>query len=138
MIVWCIIFYLMSCILFLKVAGFVAALRMFFSYGISDRSQLLDPSSSYEKKSCSAGPNLDKLGSNKSETGRYRPPHLRKQVSSERQQKKSPRSQSGSDQELCATNFTSSDSECSDSDGPTIGAHNIHCCKARVAAIVCI
>lgn len=118
------------------VAGLVAALRMFFSYGTSDRSQLLDPSASFQKKSYSAGPNY-MIGSNKSESGRYRPPHLRKQIASDQQPKKSLISSSGSDQEPCA-NFTSSDSDCSDSDGPTIGAHNIHCCKARVAAIVCI
>ncbi|GFS44555.1 ARM repeat superfamily protein [Actinidia rufa] len=120
------------------VAGFVAALRMFFIYGITNRSQLVYPLASNKKEISSTSLKSNLGGSRKSESGPYRPPHLRKQDLTNMQQLKSQESPSFSDEESSKFDYMSSDSDYSDNDGPAKDADNIHCSKARVAAIVCI
>ena len=131
-------FWLMQYMLFLKVAGFVAALRMFFIYGITNRSQLVYPLASHNKEISSMSFKSNLGGSRKSESGPYRPPHLRKQDLTNMQQLKAQESPSFSDEESSKFDYMSSDSDYSDNDGPAKDADNIHCSKARVAAIVCI
>ncbi|XP_057510262.1 uncharacterized protein LOC130792729 isoform X1 [Actinidia eriantha] len=120
------------------VAGFVAALRMFFIYGITNRSQLVYPLASHKKEISSTSLKSNLGGSSKSESGPYRPPHLRKQDLTNMQQLKAQESPSFSDEESSKFDYMSSDSDYSDNDGPAKDADNIHCSKARVAAIVCI
>ncbi|XP_052210867.1 uncharacterized protein LOC127813768 isoform X2 [Diospyros lotus] len=110
------------------VAGLVAALRMFFIYGITDRSQLVRPLSGPQKE----------VGSSKSESGPYRPPHLRKQDLTNLKHLIAEESTSFSDQEFSTVDCTSSDSDYSDNDAPAKDANSLRCSRARVAAIVCI
>lgn len=99
----------------LQVAGFVAALRMFFAYGLTSKSQVVVPTAGvYTKVESKSGP--------------YRPPHVRKQ-----NQSKDSTSFSKSD-----IDYMSSDSDLSDSDGSAKGISNFRSSKVRVAAIVCI
>ncbi|XAR71521.1 hypothetical protein NMG60_11028837 [Bertholletia excelsa] len=121
-----------------NVAGFVAALRMFFIYGITDRSQLVCPSAGRKKETSSTGPKLVTEESGKSVSGPYRPPHLRKQDLRNLQLLKDQESASFLDQEYSTIDYTSSDSDYSDSDGPTKDLDSGRCSKARVSAIVCI
>ncbi|THG16207.1 hypothetical protein TEA_002769 [Camellia sinensis var. sinensis] len=120
------------------VAGFVAALRMFFIYGIANKSQLLYPLVGHKKDISSLRLKLNLGESSKSDSGPYRPPHLRKQDLTILQPLKAQESVSFSVQEFSTIDYTSSDSDYSDNDGPAKDADNIRCFKARVAAIVCI
>ncbi|CAL5376044.1 unnamed protein product [Camellia sinensis] len=120
------------------VAGFVAALRMFFIYGIANKSQLLYPLVGHKKDISSLRLKLNLGESSKSDSGPYRPPHLRKQDLTNLQPLKAQESVSFSVQEFSTIDYTSSDSDYSDNDGPAKDADNIRCFKARVAAIVCI
>ncbi|KAL7221934.1 hypothetical protein ACSBR1_023804 [Camellia fascicularis] len=120
------------------VAGFVAALRMFFIYGIANKSQLLCPLVGHKKEISSLRLKLNLGESSKSDSGPYRPPHLRKQDLTNLQPLKAQESVSFSVQEFSTIDYTSSDSDYSDNDGPAKDADNIRCFKARVAAIVCI
>ncbi|KAF7150789.1 hypothetical protein RHSIM_Rhsim02G0255700 [Rhododendron simsii] len=121
------------------VAGFVAALRLFFTYGIASRSQFLNPLLAGNKKEISS-PSLKMSSeeSGKSGPSPYRPPHRRKHDLTNLQHLKSQESLSLSDPDYSNLDHTSSDSDYSDSDGSAKDADNIRCTKARVAAIVCI
>ncbi|XP_071692294.1 uncharacterized protein [Rutidosis leptorrhynchoides] len=102
------------------VAGFVAALRMFFGYGLTSKSLSVSSPRLYKT-------NVDsQLGESKS--GPYRPPHVRK-----KNQLKDFNSSSTMD-----IDYMSSDSDVSDSDGSSRGVGNFRSSKVRVAAIVCI
>ncbi|KAL2539022.1 ARM repeat superfamily protein [Forsythia ovata] len=104
------------------VAGFVAALRIFFHYGLTNKSHL-----------GSTSKNLNFVESSKSRSGPYRPPHLRKKFV-ENVQLKDEESLFSSELELSL----SSDSDCSDNDGSATDARSNHFAKARLGAIVCI
>ncbi|CAI9786720.1 unnamed protein product [Fraxinus pennsylvanica] len=104
------------------VAGHVAALRMFFHYGLTNKSHL-----------GSTSKNLNFSESSISKSGRYRPPHLRKKFM-ENIKLKDEESLLSSDHELSL----SSDSDCSDNDGSATDACSHHFAKARLGAIVCI
>ncbi|KAI8569955.1 hypothetical protein RHMOL_Rhmol02G0318400 [Rhododendron molle] len=121
------------------VAGFVAALRLFFTYGIASRSQFVNPLLAGNKKEISS-PSLkmNSEESGKSGPAPYRPPHRRKHDLTNLQHLKSQESLSLSDPDYSSLDHTSSDSDYSDSDGSAKDADNIRCSKARVAAIVCI
>ncbi|KAL5551204.1 hypothetical protein UlMin_001380 [Ulmus minor] len=120
------------------VSGFVAALRMFLTYGITGRSH---PSSSTNGFTEQALP-LKSVKSHVEESRRtdrspYRPPHLRKRDNSN-QKPIAWGSQSLSDHESTALDYSSSDSEYSDSDGSIRDSDSIRKSKVRVAAIDCI
>lgn len=106
----------------MQVAGYVAALRVFFHYGLTNKSHL-----------GSTSKNLNFAESSKSKSSRYKPPHLRKKLL-ENIQLKDEESLLSSHHELSL----SSDSDCSDNDGPATDACNHHFAKARLGAIVCI
>ncbi|KAM0015636.1 putative armadillo-like helical protein [Helianthus debilis subsp. tardiflorus] len=110
------------------VAGFVAALRMFFGYGLtnnSNKSQIV-----YKKESRTTHVNSHSAESN---SGAYVPPHVRK-----KNQLKDSNSLSTSDGPRGTLDYMSSDSDLSDSDGSAKGIGNFRSSKVRVAAIVCI
>ncbi|KAF3795695.1 HEAT repeat-containing protein 6 [Nymphaea thermarum] len=119
----------------LEVASFVAALKMFFTYGLS-RTSLLSSnaiSSAAEHVSSNWIPRLE--DSTKSEHGHYRPPHLRKRE----KMKMQPLNDSGSESFLpSTTGYTTSDSEQSDNDGQSKIADRYRSSKARTAAMICL
>lgn len=102
------------------VAGFVAALRLFFNYGLTHKPQTILSVSSQKKED-----NTKKNSKSSTNSGPYKPPHLR-------------RLKSNQYHEVSSNDHMSSDSDYSDSDGSPNEAFNIHSSKARVAAIVCM
>ncbi|KAG8381705.1 hypothetical protein BUALT_Bualt05G0000500 [Buddleja alternifolia] len=114
------------------VAGFIAALRIFFRYGLINKSHVMNQGTSHKSEVGSASKNLHLEVDNKSRRGPYRPPHLRKKAV-ENQQNKNEESLVSPKLE-----FTSSDSECSDNDDIMTYNCGFHFAKARLAAIVCI
>lgn len=98
----------------------VAALRMFFNYGLIHKPQIILAVSS-QKKEDDTNKNNKKL----TDSGPYKPPHLRRLKSNQYYEVSSPEPMS-------------SDSDYSDSDGSPNEAYNIHSSKARVAAILCM
>ncbi|KAI3787534.1 hypothetical protein L1987_42072 [Smallanthus sonchifolius] len=107
------------------VAGFVAALRMFFGYGLSSKSQIV-----YKKDFRTTSLSSQPAESN---SGPYVPPHVRK-----KNQSKNSNSLSILDCPHGPMDYMSSDSDLSDSDGSAKGISNFRSSKVRVAAIVCI
>ncbi|KAK9742008.1 hypothetical protein RND81_03G142900 [Saponaria officinalis] len=110
-------------------AAFIAALKMFLGYGLNNSSLLpcrsdRDPAPSSHK--------FIPTETGKKVVGAYRPPHLRRRKTSLEQ----PFTQTSSDHDSSPVEFSSSDSDYSDSDGAL--KENMHSCKARVAAITCI
>ncbi|KAL1823511.1 hypothetical protein ACET3Z_010289 [Daucus carota] len=102
------------------VAGLVAALKMFFNYGFIHKPQIILPVSSQKKQD-----DTNKSKKHPTNSGPYKPPHLRK-------------SKSNQNHEVSSPDLMSSDSDYSDSDGSPSEAFNIYSSKARVAAIVCM
>ncbi|PRQ16798.1 hypothetical protein RchiOBHm_Chr7g0188131 [Rosa chinensis] len=126
-----------KCSLSDHVSGFVAALRMFLSYGISSRSQLTRPATGQKESELSVASLKSGLEDpKKTDRSPYRPPHLRKRDSSKQIGARG--SQGLSDQESSTLDFASSDSDYSDSDGSLKDTESIQKSKVRVAAIVCI
>ncbi|XP_010251003.1 PREDICTED: HEAT repeat-containing protein 6 isoform X2 [Nelumbo nucifera] len=117
------------------VASFVAALRIFFIYGLTNRPALICPGSRCKKEITSTNhlSETKKIG-----CSRYRPPHLRKKEGINLQSHKDWDSPSLSDNEFSMAGFTSSDSEHSDNDGQLKDVDYFRSSKARVAAIICI
>lgn len=115
-----------------KVAGFLAALQLFFMYGLPCRS-FLHPATSIFKneKASSSSLKSELINTTKIVDAPYRPPHLRKKEGSNSH---SPISQGGA----FISGLTSSDSEQSDSDGFSYDRDHFRSSKARVAAIICI
>ncbi|PIN24647.1 hypothetical protein CDL12_02610 [Handroanthus impetiginosus] len=114
------------------VAGFVAALRIFFRYGLLDKSLVMNQATNDKKEVGPTNKNAQCEVSNRSRTGPYRPPHLRKKIVGNQQCK---------DSECLVSSkheIISSDSDCSDSDGTMTDSCGIHFAKARLAAILCI
>ncbi|KAL0391640.1 UNVERIFIED_CONTAM: Dynamin-2B [Sesamum radiatum] len=113
------------------VAGFVAALRNFFRYGLVNKCHVVDQATNGNKE---VGPTSQKPCfevANRSQSAPYRPPHLRKKAVHNEQRKDecpiSPKQE-----------FMSSDSECSDNDGSVKDSCGHQFAKARLAAILCI
>lgn len=121
-----------------QVTGFVAALRMFFTYGLESRTQITHPAPSNQEKEFRIMSKSSFDEPKKVEHSPYRPPHLRKKDTSYMRQKKSRNSQSSSDHESSTVDFTSSDSDYSDSDGSVKESETVWHSKVRVTAIVCI
>ncbi|KNA24383.1 hypothetical protein SOVF_016150 isoform C [Spinacia oleracea] len=113
-------------------AAFVAALRKFLAYGLNNSSLL----SFHGDKD--PGPSSHRFTSRetiKKDVGAYKPPHLRRRTSSSLQQTLTKTSKISSDQDSSPLEFSSSDSDYSDSDGVPKDFDNVSSCKARVAAI---
>ncbi|PIA35013.1 hypothetical protein AQUCO_03700336v1 [Aquilegia coerulea] len=119
------------------VAGFVAALRMFFAYGVTIRSPIAFSDATHKQKKFNHL-NRELAESPGPERGAYRPPHLRKREGKSMPSLKATRSQTSVDNESYALGFSSSDSEHSDSDGFGKDMDNLHSSKTRLAAIICI
>lgn len=121
-------------------AGFVATLRMFFIYGLTKNSSAACPVSgnnNVREPTC-IKPKWKVADTTNNDCGPYRPPHLRKKEGTNLQQPKASDYQTLSDHETSKIEFTSSDSDYSDSDGSFKDYNSVHSSKARVAAIVCI
>lgn len=104
-------------------AGFVAALRIFLRYGLVNKAHIMNQSTNHKKEVVSTSQNLPFELSNRSRSGPYRPPHLRREVVGNQQHK---------------DEIISSDSDCSDNDGSMMDSSSVHFAKARLAAIICI
>ncbi|XP_038687372.1 HEAT repeat-containing protein 6 isoform X2 [Tripterygium wilfordii] len=113
-----------------NVSGFVAALRMFFNYGLTKRPQLTRPAVNYKEKEVGSTSKLNAEEHSKTDSTRYKPPHLRKKQI----MPKAEDSQGFSS----IVDFASSDSDFSDSDGSSKDAESVRNSKVRVAAIMCI
>ncbi|KAL3641854.1 hypothetical protein CASFOL_012669 [Castilleja foliolosa] len=114
------------------VAGFVAALRIFFRYGLLNKACALNQVANHKKEVVSTSKNPTVEVSNRSRSGPYRPPHLRKKVVG---------NQLCNNEDVMVSpklEFISSDSECSDNDGSVIEHCGAQFAKARLAAILCI
>ncbi|OAY78821.1 HEAT repeat-containing protein 6 [Ananas comosus] len=116
------------------VAGFVATLQMFFMYGLPSRSSI-PPAAADLKEKVGGSQDLRSGPSRRNDHGTYRPPHLRKR---EETRTNSMDLQSSSDCESSRYDFTSSDSDHSDSDGYAKIGDRFRSSKARLAAISCI
>lgn len=115
------------------VAAFIASLRMFLHYGLSNSGALPFHHDS--------GLGSLSHGSTSRETftkavGTYRPPHLRQGKNSSITRSRT--SQTSSDHESSPVEFSSSDSDYSDSDGALKDSDNLRSCKTRTAALTCI
>lgn len=122
-----------------QVSSFVAALRMFFTYGIPGNPQLSTyPVNALPEKEVTLTCFKSPLEEPKTtEPGKYRPPHLRKRDLLNKNQTAST-CHSFSDHESSRLDFASSDSDCSDSDGPMKDTDSVLKSRIRVAAMECI
>ncbi|TXG50166.1 hypothetical protein EZV62_022690 [Acer yangbiense] len=118
------------------VSGFVAALRLFFVYGLNGRPQLTSPAVGQNEFGISL--NLTSEDPKRKDHAPYRPPHLRKKDGLNSKQPKAQDSRILSDHESSAVDFMSSDSDYSDSDGSPKDFDSVRSSKVRVAAIVCL
>lgn len=122
------------------VSGLVAAVKMFFIYGLSSRPHQL-PCPPISQRTKGIGNLSHKLNSEepkRTENTPYRPPHLRKKNDLSVKQARAPNSQSLSDHESCTFDITYSDSDYSDSDASLQDADSDRSSKVRIAAITCI
>ncbi|MCL7044928.1 hypothetical protein MKW94_005147 [Papaver nudicaule] len=121
------------------VPGFVATLRMFFMYGLTNQPSLAGRNKIHKEMGSVTLTQKTRLAeSTKTESGRYRPPHLRKREGTSSNSSKSWDSRTFSDHETSVLGFTSSDSEHSDSDGSGKDMDYFRSSKARIAAIICV
>ncbi|XP_038875588.1 HEAT repeat-containing protein 6 isoform X1 [Benincasa hispida] len=119
------------------VSAFVAALRMFFAYGFSNR-PLLACSVGNQGKEPSLTSTKSGLEEPKKENhNAYRPPHMRRRENLNKKQANAQNLQSSMAAESLNCDLISSDSD-HDSDGPGRDADIIQNGKVRVAAILCI
>ncbi|CAN6480640.1 unnamed protein product [Victoria cruziana] len=118
------------------VASFVAALKMFFTYGLARTSLLSCSSASTGTPEHGSSSRIARLeDSTKDGHGHYRPPHLRKRE----KMKLLTLNNSGSGSPLpSTTGYATSDSEQSDNDGQSKIADRYRSSKARTAAIICL
>ncbi|KAJ6830928.1 HEAT repeat-containing protein 6 [Iris pallida] len=118
-----------------QVAGLVATLQMFLTYGLSSRCPPL-PSNADPKAKGARSPNQKpKVESKRTILGAYIPPHLRRRESINRHL---PDTQFSSDSEPSKYGLSSSDSDLSDNDGYSINGDHHRSSKTRLAVIVCI
>lgn len=115
------------------VAGFVAALQLFFMYGLPSRlpSALTNSGLAINSRDQKSG----LTESQKDTRAPYRPPHLRKRNGSIMHPADSP---SSSDSELSKYALSSSDSDHSDNDLSMKDGDRYRSSRARIAALVCI
>lgn len=113
-------------------AGFVAALRIFFRYGLVNKPSVMNQPANHRNRVGSTSQNVPSEVSNQSKSRPYRPPHLRKKVAGSQQRNDEEGLVSQSNE------FISSDSDCSDNDGSVMDNGKVYFAKARVAAIICI
>lgn len=124
--------------IYVQVSSFLAALRMFLTYGTNSKPQLPYPVNDHmEKEPSSRNPVSHLEEPKRTNNGAYRPPHLRKRDTS-RNNTVASSSQSFSDHESSRQDIASSDSDYSDSDGPIRDTDSVRKSKVRVAAIECI
>ncbi|CAI9093329.1 OLC1v1028804C1 [Oldenlandia corymbosa var. corymbosa] len=118
------------------VSGFIAVLRMFLNYGVAGR----NPSRSQEvgivKEHGSSTKNVNVADLNKSDSSRYRPPHLRKELKSVQKKDEEVMAPTGLGSSTAYQTF--SDSDYSDSEGSVRDPNIVLFGKTRLAAIVCI
>ncbi|XP_074286919.1 uncharacterized protein LOC141612106 [Silene latifolia] len=114
-------------------AAFIAALKVFLGYGLSNSSFI---SHRIERDPAPSSPKFSSGESIKKVSGAYRPPHLRGRKSSSLRQTFTQTSQTSSDRDSSPVEFSSSESDYSDSDGTV--KDDMHSCKTRAAAITCI
>lgn len=117
-------------------SGFVAALKLFFVYGLNIRPQVTSPSVGNNMPDL-VSHSLTMEESKKEDKTPYRPPHLRKKDLNIKWPKAQD-SRISTDHETSTVDFTSSDSDYSDSDGSLKGPDCAQSSKVRVAAIVCL
>ncbi|GMH13272.1 hypothetical protein Nepgr_015113 [Nepenthes gracilis] len=116
------------------VAAFVAILRLFLVYGLTNVSLSSCQKKNRDQNALIVGPSSREL--TRVDSGPYRPPHLRRKNGS-LQQLGAQASKLPSDH-VSSQVSSSSDSDYSDSDVALKEFDNLHGCKARVAAIICI
>uniref|UniRef100_A0A803QMU6 DUF4042 domain-containing protein n=1 Tax=Cannabis sativa TaxID=3483 RepID=A0A803QMU6_CANSA len=115
------------------VSSFVAALRMFFTYGLNGKPQFTIPVDGHKEKELSITEFKSPLEEPKrTDRAPYRPPHLRKKDISAWS------SPSFSDHESSRQDFTSDDSDFSDSDASVKDADSALKLRVRIAALDCI
>ncbi|KAK1303091.1 hypothetical protein QJS10_CPB11g01898 [Acorus calamus] len=123
------------------VAGLVASLQLFFTYGLSNRSAyVFGTSDSKDKEVDSPIIKSRVVEPTRSDCGRYRPPHLRKREENSVHVPKTKFWGSESSVRDVPSGFgsASSDSEQSDSDGFVKDMDRFRSSKARIAALICI
>ena len=118
-------------------AGFVAALRLFLSYGVANRNRFVSPEAGQGKELISSSKNLEMAELSKSGSVPYRPPHLRKREL-KNLQRKDEESLSSAGLESSTGYHVSSDSDYSDGDGSARDLSIVRCDKTRLAAIICL
>ncbi|KAI3983803.1 hypothetical protein MKX01_011511, partial [Papaver californicum] len=112
---------------------------MFFMYGLTNRPSLAVRNTIHKELSSVTLTHKIRLPEfTKTESGRYRPPHLSKREGTSSNPSKSWDSRTFSDHETSILGFTSSDSEHSDSDGSGKDMDYFQSSKARIAAIICV
>ncbi|XP_071919180.1 uncharacterized protein [Coffea arabica] len=119
------------------VAGFVAALRLFLSYGVANRNRFVSPEAGQGKELISSSKNLEMAELSKSGSVPYRPPHLRKREL-KNLQRKDEESLSSAGLESSTGYHVSSDSDYSNGDGSARDLSIVRCDKTRLAAIICL
>ncbi|GAB4836174.1 hypothetical protein Ancab_001087 [Ancistrocladus abbreviatus] len=118
------------------VAAFVAVLRSFLIYGMTNASLLACHNTNRDQNALK----LKQDESTRVDSGRYRPPHLRRGNGS-LQKLGAQASNIPSNHDSSAVDLSSSDSDFSDNEGTLKDFGNLqilHSCKARLAAITCI
>lgn len=116
----------------------MAALQIFLIYGLTNRNGLAFPGSVHRKGPSTVNHGLSSTEPTKIDSGPYRPPHLRKKNGTGVRRHKAQDSQSSSDHESPVVDFTSSDSDYSDTDGSAKDSDSLRMSKARLAAITCL
>lgn len=123
----------------LQVLSFIAALRMFFCFGLTGPPQLSHSDVVHKDKHLNV--KLSTLISGVSKNAKntpYRPPHLRKRDDLNTKQPVSCDWRRLSAHDSCSSDVISSDSDFSDSDGSVPDSYFAQSSKVRIAAIVCI
>ncbi|KAK1273182.1 hypothetical protein QJS04_geneDACA013201 [Acorus gramineus] len=121
------------------VAGLVASLQLFFTYGVSNRSAYVFGTSDSKDKEVDSPIMKSRLVEpTRSDCGRYRPPHLRKREGNGVHVPKFWGSESSVRHEPSGFGSASSDSEQSDGDGFVKDMDRFRSSKARIAALICI
>ncbi|XP_010529876.1 PREDICTED: HEAT repeat-containing protein 6 isoform X2 [Tarenaya hassleriana] len=120
------------------VSSFVAALRMFFCYGITGPPHHFHSDVRKDNKLCEM-PSTSVSGTREdAKDSPYRPPHLRKRDGLKTKPSSAWDRQGPGAHDSGSIDVTSSDSDLSDSDGSTRDSYSSEGSKVRVAAIVCI
>ncbi|CAH8317896.1 unnamed protein product [Eruca vesicaria subsp. sativa] len=121
------------------VSSFIAALRMFFCFGLNGPPQFSHPDVVHKDKQLNVklSPVISGESKNAKDT-RYRPPHLRKRDELNSKLPVSCDWRRMSAHDSTSSDVISSDSDFSDSDGSIRDSYGAQSSKIRIAAIVCI